>query len=247
MTEGTYTPPPAAPPPPPPPASGTTSQYDFVRPFAFVFQDPNWVTKVLIGGLFYIAAFLIIGIFFLTGYCARLARNVINGEAQPLPDWSDLGGFFAEGLRIVGVVILYILPFIAIVSVVVIPAALLGSSDNHVFEQLSGGMFAGVWCLMFPLGLMLSFWIPGALLMCVAEERFSAAFDFARIWTFIRGNIGNYLLAYVIYLVARFAAPLGLLLFCVGIIFTVFWSMLVATYAFAQTYRLSRTTAVVPR
>ncbi len=242
MTEGTFTPPPPPEPPlpsaaPPPPA---TPQYDFVRPFAFVFQDPNWVTKILIGGLFYIAAFLIIGIFFIMGYCARLARNVMNGDPQPLPEWDDLGGYFTEGLRLAGVVFLYVLPFIAAFSAVFIPAAILGSSDHRLLEQLGGGMFAVFWCLMFPLGLALSFWIPGALLMCVAEQRFGAAFEFARIWNFIRGNIGNYLLAYIIYLVARFAAPLGLILFCVGVIFTVFWSMLVGTYAFAQTYRLSR-------
>ena len=41
-------------------------------------------------------------------------------------------------------------------------------------------------------------------------------------------------------MVARFAASLGFLLLCVGILFTVFWAYLVAAHAFGQVYRLSK-------
>jgi hypothetical protein len=33
--------------------------------------------------------------------------------------------------------------------------------------------------------------------------------------------------------------PFGFILLCVGILFTSFWSLVVATYAFAQTWRLA--------
>jgi len=42
-------------------------------------------------------------------------------------------------------------------------------------------------------------------------------------------------------MVARFAVPFGMILFCIGIVFTAFWAMVVATYGFAQAYRLSPT------
>src|SRR5437763_3071118 len=71
------------PPPPPPPPVGEPS-FDFVKPLTFVFDDPRWVQKVLIGGLFVIASFVIIGAFFLYGYLARLTRNTINGMQHPL-------------------------------------------------------------------------------------------------------------------------------------------------------------------
>jgi hypothetical protein len=66
------------------------------------------------------------------------------------------------------------------------------------------------------------------------------AFKFAKIWGFIRGNIGNYLLAFVVWLVARFAAGFGVILLCVGVIFTAFWALCVAAYAFGQVYRMSK-------
>lgn len=195
--------------------------------------------KILIGGLFYLASFLIIGIFFIFGYCARLARNVIAGHENPLPEWDDLGEYFVEGLRLFAVGFLYVLPFVAIFGFFIVPSVLLAESGSRTLENLGGGMMACVWCLLFPLGIALSFWMPGALLLTVVDQRFGAAFEFGRIWRFISGNFGNYLLAYVIYLVARFAAPLGLILFCVGVVFTAFWAWITATCAFAQAYRLS--------
>src|SRR6185503_1108289 len=69
----------APPPPPPPPVATETPSYDFGKPFSYVFDDPRWVNKILIGGLFYLAGFMIIGWFFVLGYMARTARNVIRG------------------------------------------------------------------------------------------------------------------------------------------------------------------------
>ncbi len=64
---------------PPPPSSPSQPSYDFAKPFGFVFQDPDWLSKILIGGLFEIASIFIIGIFFVAGYCARLARTSSPG------------------------------------------------------------------------------------------------------------------------------------------------------------------------
>ena len=73
-------------------------------------EDPRWLPKILIGGLFYLLAFLLVGIFFILGYQARLARNVIAGMQHPLPEWDDLGDYFGEGLRLFGVILVWILP-----------------------------------------------------------------------------------------------------------------------------------------
>lgn len=234
MTDAIYVPP--APPPPPPPASAPAS-FDFVKPFAFTFEDPRWINKVLIGGLFYLLAFLIVGIFFIFGYLARLARNVIAGVAHPLPEWDDLGEYFAEGLRLFGVVLLWMLPVFALVAVFIIPSIVASQMDNEALRNISGCMTGAMWCLVFPLSLAVTIFLPAALLVTVVERRFGAAFEFGRIWAFIKANIGDYLLAIVIYFVARFLAGFGIVLLCIGVIFTAFWALLITTYAFAQVYR----------
>lgn len=234
----TYAPPPPPPPAPPSPAGGP--QFDFARPFTYVFEDPRWLPKILLGGLFYLAAIFIIGIFFVLGYVAQTARNVIAGAATPLPEWDDLGSFFAEGLRLAGVVLVYILPWIAFAVMIMIPAGIASSFDSDsMFHALGGGIAGCISCLMVPISLGILFFMPASLLFAAVEQRFGAAFEFSRIWPFIKANIGNYLLAIVIYLVARFLGGIGVMLLCVGVIFTAFWSFLITTHAFAQVYRTS--------
>lgn len=235
----------APPPPPPPPPSYTPPQkpgtsYDFAKPFSFVFDDPRWLNKILIGGLFYLLGFILIGFFFILGYLARLARNIIAGVALPMPEWDDLGDYFGEGLRLVGVVIVWILPIVALVVLFVVPSIALSELDNEVAQNVGGCAAGTVWCLIFPLSLAVTFFMPASLLYAAVEQRFGAAFEMGKIWTFIKGNIGEYLLAIVIYFVARFLAGFGVILLCIGVIFTGFWSMAITTYAFAEVYRRAK-------
>ncbi len=246
MSDTQYIPPPPPPPPPsttggmlpPPPAPGTP-QFDFGKPFTYVFDDPRWLQKILIGGLFYLAGFLLIGWFFILGYVARLVRNIVAGAAVPLPEWDDLGSFFSEGLRLVGVMLVYFVPAFVLMMMLVIPAGILSEVDDGGLQALGNAIATCVTCLMVPLLLAMAVFVPGSLLFAVMEQRFGAAFEFGRIWAFIRANIGNYLLAVVIYFIARFLGGFGIALLCIGVIFTGFWSFLITAHAFAQVYRLS--------
>src|SRR2546430_12333081 len=158
------------PPPPPPPLRPPTTGFDFARPFTFTFEDPRWVQKVLLGGLFMLASAFIVGAFFLYGYLARLARNVIAGVQHPLPEWDDLGEFFSEGLRLFCVGLIYTLPVISLVLVFIVPSIIIAqNADSDVVRNLGGGMAACVWCLVFPLGLALAVWLPAALLFTAVE------------------------------------------------------------------------------
>ena len=226
--------------PPPPSAPSSGASFDFLKPLTFVFDDPRWVQKVLLGGLFVIASFFIIGAFFLYGYIARLVRNVIRGDQYPLPEWDDLGEYFGEGAKLFVVGLIYVIPIMLVAGIVIVPMVVMGnSSDNETVRSMAGMSVTCVWCLIFPLALAMSLWLPAALLMVVVTGDFKAGFDFQHIFRFIRANIGNYILAFVVWLVARFGAGLGVLLLCVGIVFTIFWAFTVAAYAFAQTYRLA--------
>ena len=50
---------------------------------------------------------------------------------------------------------------------------------------------------------------------------------------------GNYLLAFIVYLIARTLAGFGVMLLCIGVVFTGFWAFLITAHAFAQVYRLA--------
>ena len=213
--------------------------FDFVRPLAFTFEDPEWIQKILLGGLFTLASCLLVGIPFLYGYLARLTRNVIEGRQHPLPDWDNLGDYFVEGLTLFAIGLVYAIPFMLLIGMLVFPSVLMQMTDSDALKTAGGLMSGAVWCVMFPLSLAMAVWLPAALLHAVVSGQFAAAFDFRRIAAFIRANVGNYILAYVVWLLARFVASFGLILCCVGVMFTIFWSMVVAAYSFGQVYRLS--------
>src|SRR5437899_12800475 len=105
---------PPPPPPPPPPVRPSGPSFDFARPFTFTFEDPRWVQKVLLGGLFMLASVFIVGSFFLYGYLARLARNVIAGLQHSLPEWDELGELFSEGLRLFCLALTYTLSLLGL-------------------------------------------------------------------------------------------------------------------------------------
>ena len=222
-----------------PPADPGKPQFDFAKPFSYVFEDPDWLGKILIGGLFYIAGFFIIGWFFIFGYVARTARNIIAGHARPLPEWTNIGEFFNEGLRLFAVVLAVIIPLIVLAIGVMIPAGVLGSIENEGAAAIGGLMSGTIACLFVPISLAITFFLPAMLLFAAVEQRFGAAFEFGRIWPFIKQNIGNYVLAIVVYLIARFIGGFGIMLLCIGVVFTGFWSFLITAHGFAQVYRLA--------
>jgi hypothetical protein len=240
MSDVQYTPPPPPAPPPPvvPPSPPAPPQFDFAKPFSYVFDDPRWGQKILIGGLFYLAGFLIIGWFFLLGYVARVTRNVIAGDPRPLPEWQDLESFFGEGARLMGVLLCYIVPCVVVGLMFIFPSMILDSVDNEGL-QTAGGLLLGCFsCLLLPLWLAIFLLLPASILFAIVEQRFGAAFEFPRIWAFVRANIGNYLLAILVLIIARFIGGAGIGVLCIGVIFTGFWSSLIVAHAFAQVYKL---------
>jgi hypothetical protein len=237
MSDAPYIPPPQPPPPLLPPAG--KPQFDFGKPFSYVFDDPDWLTKILIGGLFYIAGFLLIGWFFILGYVARTTRNIVAGHPRPLPEWDNLGDYFGEGLRLFGVLLCTVIPITLLAVGIMVPAGVLGSMDNEGAQAIGGLVSGGIVCLFVPITLTLWFFMPAMLLFAAVEQRFGAAFEFGRIWGFVKQNIGNYVLALVVYLIARFIGSFGVILLCIGFVFTGFWAFLITAHGFAQVYRLA--------
>lgn len=231
-------------PPPPPgqhsqaPLPTANRSIDLVRAIGFVFEDPKWVPKMLIGALFYIFSMLLIGLPFVLGYAARMMRNVIRGDAYPLPEWADLGDYFIEGLKIFLAGLLMALPILIVVFFMIGTTAI--GSAFEIPEQIAGCGVGVSLLVLIPLALVFIVYYPAALTRMIAQERFGAAFEVGAVFRFIGSNIGNYLLAIAVYLLTSFIAQFGILLLCVGIFLTTFWSYLATSYALADTYRLAR-------
>jgi hypothetical protein len=218
---------------------------DFGRSFTFVSEDPDWLKKVLIGGVFTLACSVLVGVPFVLGYFSRMLRNVVAGEPRPMPEWDDLGGIFNDGLHLTAVYFLYTLGIVAVFAalgcVVMLPAmALSGNRDlSEAFSVLGGLGIVALYGLVMLVSLVLAIYLPAALARSALRGTVADGFAWREVLGFITANVGNYLITLVIYVLASFLAQFGLLLCCVGVFPAAFWSHMVLTVALGQTVRLS--------
>jgi hypothetical protein len=213
-----------------------------MRALRILFDDPDWVKKTLFGSLAVVASMLLIGVFFVAGYGVRLLRNAARGEAQPMPEWDDLGGIFQDGLAPVGAYLIFglgaaLVPA-SIGCVVGLVAGGLGSMSADAAQAASLIGVGISYILMFVFGLALMLFFPAAFTRMVLEDRFSAVFEFGEIVAYIKRNAANYLLAVLAYFIASMISQFGLLLLCVGIFPAAFWSFVVMAWGLGEAARL---------
>ncbi|MFI5183336.1 MAG: DUF4013 domain-containing protein [Vicinamibacteria bacterium] len=231
-----------------PPAAPTPSDtLDFGRAFRFVFDDPDWIKKMLIGGVMAFLGILIIGTLWVLGYWSRLIRRVAAGEERPLPDWEDLGGLLREGWGAASVYGIYIvgllLPFfVAFMGVVVVGGGMSqltrGSEEaSEAFGALAGIGFLVLYALFFIVMMALMIYLPAALTRHALTGRFATGFELRENLEFIRRNLANYALALVLYMLASFVAQFGVLACCVGVFPVSFWGLCVFGWGLGETAR----------
>jgi hypothetical protein len=231
----------------PPAAPAESNNLDFGRAFRFVFEDPDWIKKMLIGGVMAFLGIFIIGTLWVLGYWTRLIRRVAEGHERPLPEWEDLGGLLREGWGAASVYGLYIaavlLPFfVAIFGMILVGGGLAqisrGSEEaSEAFGALTGvgvlAFYAFFWVAM----LVLMVYLPAALTRHALTGRFATGFEFSENLAFIRRNFLNYALALVLYMLANFVAQFGVLACCIGVFPVSFWALCVFGWALGETAR----------
>jgi hypothetical protein len=231
------------------PASAGPPTIDFGKCFSFFFEDPDWIKKVLIGGLFVLLCPLIVGIFFVAGYWVRLLKRTAAGEPRPLPEWDDLGGIFQDGLRLVGIYLIYAVGAGLLIGIPAGGGLLLlvglgsaaGRSEDagSAVAALGGLGITGLYAVTFIVIFALSLYLPAVFVRVVFKDDFGAGFAFRDTFSFIRANLGNYVLALVFYLLTSFISQFGVLLCCVGVFPIAFWGYCVLGFALGETVRLN--------
>jgi hypothetical protein len=218
---------------------------DFGRSFSYVSEDPDWLKKVLIGGLFGLACMVLVGIPFVLGYFSRTLRNVAAGTRPELPEWDDLGGLFEEGLRLTAVYLVYTLGVVVLLGVfaaaLLVPAFLASGSGKgeDALAAVSALGIVALYGVIMLVSLALAIYLPAALARSALRGSVADGFAWRENFAFITANLANYALSLVSYLVAGFLAQFGVLLCCVGVFPAAFWSYLVLASALGQTARLS--------
>ena len=210
---------------------------DIGKAVSFVFEDKRWLVKIGIGGAFAFLSTLLIGIPFVLGYMVQTLRNVASGEPSPLPEWTELGDKFINGLGLFVIMLIYALPMILLFCV------------TFAFRQAAGErngislVMSCLNCIRFLYLLPYCLFVPAVIIRYAMTGEIMSAFRFGEIFTFISGNLGNYILAVVLSWVIYSIASFGVIICGIGVLFTGFWASLVEAHLYGQVYSLSKATA----
>ncbi len=220
---------------------------DVAKSLTFVFDDPEWVTKVLIGGIILLLAGLLLPIlvgialvFVLNGYTVDVIRNVMDGVEHPMPRWEDWGKWFNTGVKLFVIEIVWSIPAFFFLLIMLVGEALAGDSSSGL--ALLGSLFTiGSSLLQLVWGIVLLLALPAVLVHFAETEQISAGFDFGYIADFIQKNLVNIIVTAVVMIVAGILATIvGTILCLVGLIFTLFWVEMVEAHLYGQLGKLYR-------
>jgi hypothetical protein len=209
---------------------------DWGKSFTYVFDDKDWVVKVLIGAI--LSMIPLVNLVVL-GYALKTLKNVAERAEHPLPGWDDFVDYFMKGLISALGAIVWALPIIALAMVMAMLSALTSYNSADTARN-SAPVVLCMWsmsCVSGIYGLFLALVLPAAFAQYAVRGDFGAFFRFGHIFNFIKTNLGNYIVALILAAVAQFVSGFGVILCFIGVIFTQFWALLVGSHLLGQVYR----------
>jgi len=174
---------------------------DIGQAFGFVFEDEQWVSKILLGAA--IVLIPIFGLFALMGYAIATIRNVMAGQPRPLPTWDNLGRYFMDGLMFWIAYLLYTLPLLILVcpaTIVWFLPMLAGEQEDlmAILAGVSGLVSLGVGCLAVLYGILLTFLAPVLQIRYAETGEIGACLRLGEVFRFLFANIGSIIISQVL-------------------------------------------------
>ncbi len=177
--------------------------------FAWPFQDPGWFGKIVLQGL--IAIIPIVGWIALAGWLVQTIDNYRAGRRELPP-----AGFPLErGLPLF--IVLFVYGIVFAIPSIILGAISASNNDNAGIAALSN-------LVGFALSLLFAFLAP-AIILLTYRTGFAGGFDVNSIWQTATGHTSTTVIAGLLIYVARLIGGLGLILCCVGLIFTIPYSI----------------------
>ncbi|MBT3240352.1 MAG: DUF4013 domain-containing protein [Chloroflexi bacterium] len=168
---------------------------DFARSFSFITEDKDWFKKVGIAALLVLTGIGSIGAM---GWVVEITKRVANGDPEPLPGWENIGDYFINGLKLMGVTLVWSLPIILLTicsTILLIPASegFASYDDASVFMVIMT-MCLSVLVILYSLVVGL---LAAPLFGLIGEGlSFSELIKPNKAFALLKTNIGGYLLAF---------------------------------------------------
>ena len=218
---------------------------DIGQSFSYIFEDQDWVKKLVIGSVLVLLSFLTIGLAAipLAGWQLETTRRVIRGTQPTLPEWSDLGGLIRDGLKVVAGGFLWALP---IILVGVCRNLLGGPLSSQVSEDATVLILSLlILCLLVPYSFLLALLFPAFLGQLADHGELGRALNPISAVKLVRSNPSGYGVAVLLALfVAPFIQSIGSLVCVVGLLPAAAYTTALLGHINGKAYR--EATAAVP-
>jgi hypothetical protein len=160
----------------------------FVETLTYMFTDPKWVMKVVLGALLGIVPILN---FVTAGYALRVIDRVRGNVEPPMPEWGgDFGQLWVKGLVVAVIGIIYAIPMWILTGII---AGVAGSSRSGGATAVA--VIFGLIAFVYMIALF--FWLQGAIVNYAVKGNFAAAFEFGTIMDLIKKSSGRMILTVV--------------------------------------------------
>jgi hypothetical protein len=206
---------------------------NFGLSFSYIFKDKDWFNKMLLPAVCMLIP--IVGWMVTLGWALKVARNVMEGKEEPLPNLvfgeDILRGFFASLISFV-----YSLPVAVITS-------LSSVIDSWAYSQNRFAIFGttlitGVLGLLaFLVGIVTTFFGTTAIAHYIAKDDINAAFRFKEVYKVLAANLGDWVIVAIGTLLAvGIIAPLGTIACVIGVFLTTTFGLAVMGHLVGQAY-----------
>lgn len=201
----------------------------------FPTNGDGWIKTVLIGGVLSIlGSFLLLPLIPVQGYFVQVLRSATEGSTER-PAFEDWGTLFVDGLKILGVQLVYgILPFVVVAIGVTVSGIGLGvGGTGGSAVGAVGGLVLLLGALSFLAAVYL---IPAAVANMAHENSFGAAFDVSTLVSV--GSSADYLVGVLVAIAVGLVLGLvaGALSLVVVGVFLAFYVQVVTYHIFGQAY-----------
>lgn len=218
---------------------------DYGAAFSFLGKDTDWLKKMAIASGVALVGFVTLGLAMipLGGWAVAISRRVIRGEQPELAEWSDFGKLIVDGLKIVVVVLVWMIPLLILVGCNVGFTAIMGGQGSSNSGGLAISIVSACLGLIeFVYVLIVSVLVTASMGEIADHGQLGQALNPANAFALIRANPGGYLLAWLLGGIASsILSTIGSLICVIGVFPAVAYAAAITGHLYGQAYKVAQT------
>lgn len=204
---------------------------NFTKAFTYIFEDERWFDKLIVPLL--VSLIPVIGQFVMLGYILRTINNVANNELNPLPTF-DFGEDLSRGFRYTLINLVYSLPAFLLALLLMLPINMMNDNSGKGAEVFGIMLMLLIVCLIVVYALALFLIQPISMSNFAVKNTFASGFEFGNFFKRLRTDFKAWLLVYAGSILAGLIAPLGSIVFFIGVVVTTFYGQLLVAHLSGQ-------------